>query len=274
MIRYLFRITLLASLFCCHASAEPQDSLEARFASGVQALQEEQLSAAIRDLEYWADRGQHHPDVSYNRGLAYLRRADSPARQAGDLGQAIAAFTETLSLTPQDQEATWGLEEARLQIARRRASRTGEAALNTEPLSARVLQSFSPALLFGLQVLGSLLLCVGLLCSFKKNAPALRITAWILSVGGLLIGGTSSLLQHLRDEQLLGARAVVIAERSTAFDASGRPLRGAPALFEGQLVQVREIQGGLARLVTEQEDLWVQRTSLRLLPQAGGPAPH
>ena len=70
-----------------------------------QELENDQPSVAIRALERLADEGVAHPDVSFTRGLAYLRRGQSADRVAGDLGQAAAGFREALVLRPGDAEA-------------------------------------------------------------------------------------------------------------------------------------------------------------------------
>lgn len=46
----------------------------------------------IETYESFADEGGVHPDVSYNRGLAYLTRVQSGQPNPGDLGRAAAGF--------------------------------------------------------------------------------------------------------------------------------------------------------------------------------------
>src|SRR5690606_38486401 len=93
----------------------------ALFKSAAAALASGSFETAIDQLEMLADRGFVHPDVSFNRGVAYARRAESGQAQPGDLGRAAAGFQECLRLKPGDVEAARALAAVEGQITRRRS---------------------------------------------------------------------------------------------------------------------------------------------------------
>src|SRR5690606_2494176 len=80
------------------------------------SLERGAFSDAIAELELWSDRGVVHPDLSFDRGVAYLGRAESPAKRRADLGQAVAAFEEALQLAPGDEEAAIILGRIRAEL--------------------------------------------------------------------------------------------------------------------------------------------------------------
>src|SRR6185295_19429059 len=84
-----------------HAAAPPSVDLAALQA----ALGRGAFSEVIDQLEQWSDQGLVHPTLSFDRGVAYLGRAESSAHKPSDLGQAAAAFEEALALDPSDDEA-------------------------------------------------------------------------------------------------------------------------------------------------------------------------
>src|SRR5690349_20733516 len=96
--------SLVLSLMAGPALADPGATLK----TSAEQLEGGQVEAVITNLERAADEGQHHPDLSFNRGLAYLRRSGTASERPGDLGQAAAAFAETLAQRPADAEAQRG----------------------------------------------------------------------------------------------------------------------------------------------------------------------
>jgi hypothetical protein len=64
------------------------------FNKATAAIKADAPSEALAALEQIADRGVLHPEVSYDRAIAYIKRAHSQRAQAGDLGRAAAALEE------------------------------------------------------------------------------------------------------------------------------------------------------------------------------------
>lgn len=120
------------------------------------------FSEAIDQLELWSDQGIVHPDLSFNRGVSYLGRAESSAKRPADLGQAAAAFQEALHLDPADDEAALALERIRAEIAERRAKTEGAGVVARPRLLRALLGLVGENVWAILAVVGSLLLSLGL----------------------------------------------------------------------------------------------------------------
>ncbi len=251
--------------------AAPSAPFRARATEASAALIAGEPERAVDALERLADEGVVHPDVSFNRGLAYLRRAESPQAKPGDLGQAAAGFAESLALSPDDTEAGWGLEEARLRVARRNAHAQGQAVIDTEPLGERLLALVSTRWAFAVAALGSLVLTFGLVVG-RSQKSTLRLSASVSVLVGLLLLVPAVALAWAQHAQMLhGTPAIVVAERASLLDSSGRPLGKATALPECQSVQVREFRGRLARIVTSGDDVWLLGSTLRIVPRSADP---
>lgn len=267
-------VSLLVSVWSVAASAAPPSAQDREsFAQASAALQAGEPSRAVELLERLADRGVQHPDVAYNRGVAYLERADSALSRPGDWGQAAAAFAEASALAPNDAAAEAGLEEARLRIARRRARASETGAVDTEPLAQRALGLLSQPILFGAAALGSLLVTLGIvgggIAAWQARRSNWQLAARIVLGVGLAIALPAAGLEWARARWLaMSTPAIVVSERASLLDAAGRPLPHSPALAEGQGVHVLESNGRLARIVTSGEDAWVPSASLRRLPVA------
>jgi hypothetical protein len=200
------------------------------FGEAVQAIERGAYGEAIDRLELLADRGFVHPDASFDRAVAYLGRARSTQKQAGDFGRAAAALAETLLLRPDDKEAEAALEAVRSELSRSRA-RKGGAPLFARPRLARAIVSLAPEKVWGaIASFGSLVLSVGLalrLLSRREGTVvpgslAIGIGSLLLLVGALLLGGA-------REFRKNSTPAVVVAPEARFLDASGRPLPGGGA---------------------------------------------
>lgn len=242
-------------------AAEPS----AVFERATRALEDGQPALAIAQLESLADGGFRHPTVAYHRGLAYLRRAESPQAEPGDLGQAAAGFREALTLDSRDADASRGLEEVRLQVARR----SGKAqALDTDTvgLGLRALLAVSPFVCALLALVASAIATLGLcLCFF--GPPALRragLFAAAIGAAALLLSAPIYFLsQKARDSSRIG---IVVAPRATLFDEGGRALGGVAPLPEGAEVRLVGERGGLVEIALQEGSSWVERRQLRVLP--------
>lgn len=230
-----------------------------------QALAAHQVNEAIAQSEALADRGKLHPDLSFNRGLGYLMRAESPGAAPGDFGQAIFGFSETLALRPDDAEAARALEGATVELARSRSQAKAQELSPSEPLLERALLSASPIYATGIAALGALLLVLAAL-TWKSVVHRNRtIAAAVLGfiVWGFGLGIAASQL-YLQEHTIY---AIVVATRADVRDAQGRALRGVSGLPEGARVRIVGMNGRLAQIRTESGDLWLETAAVRKLPQ-------
>jgi len=281
MSRHLTLVLFLLAILGAdgRAQAEPQaqvagtragaDAASAEFHEASKAIDEAAFSEAVDRLELLADRGFVHPDASFNRAIAYLGRARSPQRQAGDLGRAAAALAETLSLRPHDAEAASTLEAVRSEIARARA-RSGATPLVARPRLVRAIVSLAPEPVWGvLAALGSFALAWGLVLRLLIKRPGTAVPG-ALSIGiGLLVFGVSGALaasaRHFRRTSTL---AVVVVSEARLLDESGRPLPQAAESSvapEGAEVYVLEHRGGLSRIEWGSMEAWVVAGQVREL---------
>jgi hypothetical protein len=245
------------------------DTSAAEFGEALKAIEDGAFNDAIDRLELLADRGFVHPDASFNRGVAYLGRARSTQRQAGDLGRAAAALAEALALRPNDPEAESTLDAVRSEIARARA-RGGGAGLVARPRLVRAIVGLAPEPVWGvLAALGSFVLAWGLVLRLLYKRPGTAVPG-ALSIGiGLLVFGVSGALaagaRHFRRSSAL---AVVVVPEARLLDESGRPLPQAAESSvapEGAEVYVLEHRGGLTRVEWGNTDAWVVAGQVREL---------
>lgn len=245
----------------------PLEDLSQAVSQSAQDLQEGRTSEAIARLEQLADQGQRHPDLAFNRGLAYLTRATGSTPRSGDFGQAAAGFAETLQQRPEDAPAERALEDTQLLAARKR---TGEENTLAEPLglAERVLLALDPMALFVAGALGSLSLTAGVLL-WGSRRHNIQTISWLASGIGLLLLCLSCGIELLRrtlseDHQV----AVVIVSRAPLVDESGRPLVGVPPLLETAVVHVKSPMHGLAPLVSLGSAKWIRTSQLRMVSRS------
>lgn len=247
--RLLLGVSLVMQLFAVPALAGPAETLS----SSAQQLNNGQIEAVITALERAADEGQHHPDLSFNRGLAYQRRSATPSERAGDLGQAAAAFAEALAQRPADAEAQRGLEETQLQVARRNSrgkDKDGAQVVATLGLVERALLSLSPMVLFYLSASASLIVSLGIILRLARKETRRLVGTIVVSVGALLLI-PSTLAYFARQALFHGAQvAVVVSTQAQVVDESGRRIAGRPLLAESTVVYVHGPERGLLRLVS------------------------
>lgn len=135
------------------------------------ALHQGRDDEAIAALEALADRGVVHPDASFDRGIAYARRARGRSAAPGDLGRAAAAFEEALGLRPGDVDAAAALEVVRGEVARRRARRGKDEVSVGDPPDRLVTGLASERIWALLAVASSLVLAAGLLLRRRGSGP-------------------------------------------------------------------------------------------------------
>lgn len=239
----------------------------------VEALDHDAPERAISILELLADRGFQHPDVSFNRAVAYVRRASSSRKRPGDLGRAAAALEETLVLRPSDEEALVALETVRSQIARRSVAE-GERALAASPSPGRALTGLLTEDSWAiLALLGSLFLALGLALRWWTHRTAWQLTGVVAAVCGaslaLLAGGATAGSRHYRTTT---TKAVIIAAGARLLDEQGAPVRksGSDSLDrvpEGAMVHLGRQRGNLLEIEWGTVSGWIAATQVRRLPQ-------
>jgi hypothetical protein len=264
---------VVAAILLSPAVLRAESDLNAGFAAGVRALQSGAFEKAIDQFEHLADSGRVHPDVSYNRGLAYAQRAAAPQARPGDFGRAAAGFAECLELRPADAECARALEFVRGEVARREA-RQGEPPVEPAPSIARALVSLLPENAWAaLGACGSLVLSLGLLLLALARTRPLRLAALVIAWVGapLFVVGvvlTAAAAQHRR----LALPAVVVAREARLMDESGRPLPvtgpGQPTgIPEASSVWVLARQGNRAQVEWGNTRAWVDATGVRVLSE-------
>lgn len=270
---FLLSIFLLTGAGSTAARAEeagPGGEVPATLARGQEALARGEVREAIEACEAFADRGAPHPDISYNRGVAYLARVRAGGEKPGDLGRAAAGFEEALLLRPRDEGAERALEAVRAEVARRRA-RGGEATeVMVSQSAGRTIVSLLPEQVWAIGALvASLVLALGLVARGSTRAAA-RLAGGVALGLGLLVGLTFTPLalyaRHLRRTAGIG---VVVTDEARLADEQGVPLpRG--TLPEAARVDVGERRGALLHVRWGEVEGFTQATSIRVLRAPAG----
>jgi hypothetical protein len=226
---------------------------------------------AISGFEQFSDLGLHNPAASFNRGLAYIQRAETPKRHPGDLGQAAAALREAV-LSGFGPESERLLQSVREKIAHDRAQRHKDPVAAEAPIGWALARLLPENFWAGCALAGSLLLTAGL---WLRRAPAespKKLAGQVaigVGLGGILLfGGLAASAQHLRRTT---QEAVVVKTEAQLLDEHGKPTQarkvGADAdeIPEGASVYILEQQGNLARVRWGSAEAWVLRNQLRRL---------
>jgi len=246
------------------------------------AIAKGSFSEAIDQLEQWSDQGLVHPTLSFDRGVAYLGRAESSARKPSDLGQAAAAFEEALALDPSDDEARVVLGRLRQTISEQRTKEHASSVVARPRLLRALTGLISEDVWAGTALLGSLLLALGLGGRLFLRSHEMRLSGSIVAVAGgflLALGGSMAAAgQHLRRSF---SPAVVIVEEARLLDGQGRPVnvaRGPSAqdamgdrVPEGSLVYIAEARGALVKVEWGDGMAWLNAAQVRRLASAGTP---
>jgi hypothetical protein len=252
-------------MLAARASAQEPQPAEKIFSDGVAALHQGDHAQAIALFEALADRGVGHPDVTYDRGIAYLARVRAKAERPGDLGRAAAAFEETLHLRPGDEDASIALDAVRAEVARRRARKAGEAEMEARPSLDRIVVELAPeaAWAYGALV-ASLVLTIGLILRRIRRGP-LHLTGVIaVPVGAVFLVLFAPLAARARHMRAATYPAVVIVPEARMLDDQGVPTTGEP-IPEAARVDVVDRKGALAEIRHGTREGWTHASSLRVI---------
>lgn len=265
--KHAWPILVLGLLLSETAAAEPR-SVDDYFREANVALDAGATNEAIDLYELMADNGLRHPDASFNRAVAYVRRAESKQARPGDLGRAAAALSETLLLRPDDEAAGDALRVVREEIGRRRA-REGAQQVSVSPSLARsavaILDENTWAILAGL---GSAMLATGLALRLWWQRPTARLSGGVLALlGCCLFAVCGAFAWGARHFRTTSRAAVVVASEARLLDETGKPkvIRGANAVVEGESVYVVDERGVLAKIEWGTTEGYVNRSQLMLL---------
>jgi hypothetical protein len=251
------------------SGAAPDASDDALFSEATADLEKGAWDDAIDRFELLADRGFVHPDASYDRGLAYIRRAQGRGARPGDLGRAAAALTETLLSRPDDADARFALERVREEIARRRARAHAREIEQRPSLGWAVVGLATEDTWALLAAAGSLVLALSLIVGFSSKRRETRLAAIV--AGGFsatLLVTTASLAGIARHDRLHSELAVVIADEAHLSTDSGASISGPGSVVpEGAEVRIvtADRRGSLAHVEWGTLDGWLSLGELRLL---------
>jgi hypothetical protein len=267
-------VSLYIACFCvlglaAAGHAQTVDRNTALFSEATDALKRGTFEQAIQGFEQLSDLGARDPAASFNRALAYIQRAETPKRRAGDLGQAAAALREAV-LSGAGPESEQLLLKVRERIAHERARRNQPPVEAEAPLSWALVRALPEDVWAWLALTGSLVLTAGLWLRKARAETPLRLAGQIaagIGTGLLLIFGSCAAgAQHLRRTV---HEAVVIVPDTPLLDAQGKAVRartvGADAdeIPEGASVYLLESQGNLARVRWGSAEAWVSAHQLR-----------
>lgn len=269
-------VLVVAGFSSARAGAAPKLPEPGEIAEVAASVSKGAFSDAIDRLEHWSDLGLVNPDLSFDRGVAYLGRAESSAARPGDLGQAAAAFEEAAELDPDDRVASDMAGRVRELILERRAKRE-DAGIVARPRLARALIGVVGENVWaGLAGLGSLVATFGLVARLFFRSHRVRLGGSIATLAGVcLLGLGAGMAAAGRGLRARFSPAVVIVEEARLVDAGGRPLssaRGPSTLGEagdrvpeGALVHVAESRGGLVLVEWGDVEAWLNSEHLRRL---------
>ena len=175
------------------------------------ALAKGAVREAIELSESYADRGLAHPDLAYDRGVAYVMRARGPDARAGDLGRAAAGFEEAVLLRGDDVGAALALETVRAEAAKRRARTGGTVDVVEGPGLLRTASSVMPEPAWE-AVAGGAALVLSVAWIVRRRAALSRsayVAASVSAVALLLSLGALSVHRHVRATVEVG---IIVAE--------------------------------------------------------------
>lgn len=244
------------------------------FEDAVASLKKGAPTEAIGQFELLADRGVLHPDISFDRALAYYARATSPQAKPGDLGRTAYALAETLVQNPHDRAAS-ALESVVARDLSRARSRRGAPSLLARARLSRAIVGLLSEDTWALSAMfWSLTLTLGIVLRFGTQTHRKQLTGAVALGLGLGLGLLSCLglwlsMRERRDTW----QGVVVSTEARLLDVAGAPLpRGQSSaqdrlIPEGARVLVSSRTGRLLQVEWGGTDGYVSPTELQILPR-------
>jgi hypothetical protein len=258
-----------------HATSALADDSRTSFERGRKALADGRFNEAIAELERLSDLGQRDANASFNRGLAYLARAESGSPREGDLGQAAAGFQESRVLGDGAEQTERALENVRRAISRRRAARGLDPVVVRPALDRALLELLPESLWATFALIASVALGVGLWLRGAERPSPRALTGQVLSyAGGLLLVATALVSFFTARLRTAEREAVVVATEAPILDASGARRKSraldidSSAIPEGASVFVSEQHGHLVRVHWGSTQAWIELGRLRLISRS------
>lgn len=215
-------------------------------------------------FESLADRGFVHPDVSFDRGLAYAKRAQTKEEEPGDLGRAAAAFEEALLLSPDDKEAESALDLVRAEVTKRRSRHAKDDIIVRPSLDRLVLGLATERTWSYLAIGASVLLALGLLLRRRASGPvhvagSVLAPVALLALTGLLplSFGSRWLREHRRPGVIVASEVTLMGDEGRAIDA--------PAIPEAASVEVGDRHGDAIFVRWGSTEGYAPQASVRML---------
>lgn len=217
-----------------------------------EALAKGAVREAIELSESYADQGLAHPDLSYDRGIAYVMRAKGPDARAGDLGRAAAGFEEALLLRSDDVGAAQALETVRAEAAKRRSHAGGTVDVVEGPGLLRTAVSVMPEPAWEAVAAGASVVFAAAWLLRRRTALARSayVAVSVSTIALALSAGALAVFRHVRATVEVG---VVVAETARLRGDDGP---GAVQIPEGARVDVLGRAGGDVQV------RWGQRTGI------------
>lgn len=210
-----------------------------QFQTATAALDKGATTEAIQQLELLADRGVVHPDVSFDRAVAYARRARSAQARPGDLGRAVFALSEALTLRPEDAEAKALLLRVEHELSRAR-SRRGSPSLLARPRLTRAVVDLLPENVWAISaMLCSLATTLGILLRFGSSRPRRRLAGAVTAgLGAALLLLSSAGLTYAVHQRHSTRQGIVVTADARLLDVTGAPIT--PSHGNGQDLTIPE----------------------------------
>ncbi len=259
-------VALLAvsSTAAADESADQKSQSEAIFGRASDALAKSDAKKAIAELEILADRGFLHPDVSYERGIAYAMRARTSAALPGDLGRAAAGFEEASRLDPTDADASRALDLVRAEVARKRSRQDKSDTIVRPTLDRVVAKQFSATSWSIAAIVASALMSIGVLLrsrptGFMHVAGTLLAPISLIALLGLL-----PLAYFSRQLEETTRSGVIIVTEAALQDENGANT-DSPAIPEATLVELSERRGDNVLVRWGSYEGWLPHEAVRPL---------
>lgn len=254
-------VVMLVTLGVSSLADEPEPDY---FEQGTEALRQGRFQDAIDRLEAHADRAPPHPDVSFNRGLAYVMRVRGGSEKPGDLGRAAAAFEQTLLLRPDDADAREALRLVHGEVARRRA-RKGLDSLIAKPTLDRVVLRLASERTWGIAaIVSSILLALGLALRQLRQGSLHLAGTLLLPASAIALLVLIPLYLGARDLRLNTRPAVVVVKEARAVDETGKAVGGDP-IPEAARVELAERKGRFVKFRYGSREGWIPVSTVRVL---------